>query len=150
MLFASKVACSGIVFLLMTPWISGPRPMPVDSGSNLRREVPTETHGNDVKQMQQTLQDNGHYRGKLDGMLGLRTRASIRGFQKAQNLPVTGELDVRTARKLGVLPEVREATSYETTQEKPSAGIKWAKGSRRTGRTPRKPVKELAQTVPPD
>ena len=150
MLFASKVACSGIVFLLMTPWISGPRPMPVDSGSNLSREAPTETHGNDLKQMQQTLQDNGHYRGKIDGMLGLRTRASIRGFQKAQNLPVTGELDVRTARKLGVLPEIREATSYETTQEKPSAGIKWAKGSRRTGRTPRKPVKELAQTVPPD
>ena len=153
MLFASKLACSGIVFLLMTPWISGPRPTPVDAGSNLSGEVPRETHGNDVKQMQQmqqTLQDNGHYRGKVDGVLGLRTRASIRGFQKAQNLPVTGELDVRTARKLGVLPEIREATSYETTQEKPSAGIKWAKGSRRTGRTPRKPVKELAQTVPPD
>jgi len=153
MFFASKIACSGIVFLLMTLWISGPRPTPRPtpraSGASLGSEVPEETHWNDVKQMQQTLQDGGHYRGNIDGMLGLRTRASIRGFQKAQNLPVTGELNLQTARKLGVLPEVREPTSDETTQEKPSAGIKWAKGSRRTGRTPRKPVKELAQTVPP-
>jgi peptidoglycan hydrolase-like protein with peptidoglycan-binding domain len=149
MFFATKIAYSGIVFLLMTPWISGPGRTPVHSGSNLSSEVPSETYGNDVKQMQQKLQDNGHYRGKIDGAVGLRTRASIRGFQKTQNLPVTGQLDVQTARKLGVLPEVREATTYETTQEKPSAGIKWAKGSRRTGRTRRKPAKELAQTVPP-
>jgi peptidoglycan hydrolase-like protein with peptidoglycan-binding domain len=149
MLFASKIAYSGLVFLLMTPWISGPRPTPVDSGPNLSREAPTETQGNDLKQMQQTLQENGHYRGKIDGLVGLRTRASIRGFQKAQSLPVTGELDTQTARQLRVLPEVREATSYETSQEKPSAGIKWAKGSHRTSRTPRKPAKELAQTVPP-
>jgi peptidoglycan hydrolase-like protein with peptidoglycan-binding domain len=149
MFFASKIAYSGIVFLLMTPWISGPRPTPVDSGSNLSSEVPGETHGNDVKEMQQTLQDNGHYRGKVDGVLGLRTRASIRGFQKAANLPVTGQLDVQTAGRLGVRPEVRKETSYETTQEKPSAGIKWAKGSRRTSRTPQKPDKEWARTVPP-
>jgi len=147
MFFASKIACSGIVFLLMTPWISGPRPTPLDSGAS--SEGPEERHWNDVQEMQKKLQDGGHYRGKIDGRLGLRTRASIRGFQKAQNLPATGQLDVQTARKLGVLPEVREATGYETTQEKPSACIKWAKGSRRTGRTPRKPVKELAQTLPP-
>ena len=148
MFFASKMACSGIVFLLMTPWISGPRPTPVDSGINRSAEVPKETYWNDVKQVQQTLQDEGHYRGKVDGVLGLKTRASIRRFQKAENLPVTGQLNVETASKLGVRPDSSEATSYET-QDKPSAGIEWATGSRRFSKTDRKRAKKLAPTVPP-
>ncbi|MGP0019770.1 MAG: peptidoglycan-binding domain-containing protein [Candidatus Sulfotelmatobacter sp.] len=142
MLFASKIACSGIVFLLMTPWISGPHPTPVDSGINLSNEVPEETAWNDVQGMQQILQDDGLYHGKIDGVFGLRTRASIREFQKAENLPVTGQLDAQTASKLGVRPESREDTGYDTTQDKPSAGIEWAKGSRRSSRTLRKPAKK--------
>jgi len=153
LLFASKIACSGIVFLLTTPWISGPRPTPppapLDSGANLTSEVPGDTHWNDVKAMQQNLQDEGHYRGKVDGVIGLRTRASIRGYQKAESLPVTGQLDVQTAGKLGVKPEVRDTTGDESTKDKPSAGITWADGSRRFGRTLRKPPKKRAPTVPP-
>ena len=158
MLFASKIVCSGIVFLLMTPWTSGPHPLPLDSGTNLSSELvaddgrgskaPEEVPGNNVKEMQQTLQDEGHYRGKIDGMFGLRTRASIRGFQKAEHLPVTGQLDVQTASKLGVRPESRGDTGDET-QDKPSAGITWAEGSRRSGRTLQKPAKNWHRAVPP-
>src|SRR5271167_3218325 len=140
MLYAGKVGCVGVVFLSLTTWISGPGPVPSASGETPGKEEVAGrnwNHANDandvnaVKQMQQTLQDEGHYRGKIDGALGLRTRASIRGFQRAENLPVTGQLDVQTAGKLGVTPEVRTETSYETTKEKPSAGIKWDPGSRR-------------------
>jgi peptidoglycan hydrolase-like protein with peptidoglycan-binding domain len=138
MLFASKIACSGIVFLLMTPWISGTRPMPVDSGINLSSEVPQEGDWKNVGEMQQTLQDGGHYSGKIDGVFGLRTRASIRGFQRAEKLPVTGRLDVQTAGKLGVRAERSEDAVYDTTEDKPSAGIEWARGSRRLGKTPLK------------
>ena len=63
--------------------------------------------------MQETLRDKGHYRGKIDGVFGLRTRASIRGYQKAENLPVTGQLDTPTAGKLGVAPERREESCYD-------------------------------------
>ena len=158
MLYAGKVSCVGIVFLLLTTWISGPRPTPLASGQNLTKEEPGDKPWNDghdardlnaVKQMQQTLQDEGQYRGKIDGALGLRTRASIRGFQKVENLPVTGELDVETAGKLGVRPEVREATGYETPLDKPSAGVKRSDRSRRRSNTPRMPVRRLASTVPP-
>jgi len=142
MFFAAKIACSGIVFLLMTPWISGPRSTPVDLGTHVGGEVPEKPYWSDAKEMQQTLQDGGHYRGKIDGVIGLRTRASIRGFQKAENLPVTGQLDVQTAGKLGVRPESRGNTGDETTQDKPSAGIAWTNGSRRSGRTLRKPSKK--------
>ena len=94
--------------------------------------------------MQQILRDKGHYRGEVDGVSGLRTWASVRGFQKAENLPVTGQLDPRTAAKLGVRPAGRAESRYETTEGKPSAGIKWAKGSGRKSKTLRKAVKTVA------
>jgi N-acetylmuramoyl-L-alanine amidase len=94
--------------------------------------------------MQQSLRGKGHYRGEVDGVFGLQTRASIRGFQKAQNLPVTGQLDTQTTGKLGVRPEGREETGYETTKGKPSAGIKWANGSGRKSKTLRKAVTTVA------
>jgi peptidoglycan hydrolase-like protein with peptidoglycan-binding domain len=115
--------------------ISGPRPTPLASEANVSKEVSTVVQRNDVRKIQEALQGKGQYGGKVDGVFGLRTRASIRGFQKAENLPVTGQLDVETAGKLGVRPEGREVTGYEVTQSKPSAGIKWNKSSRRTSKT---------------
>jgi len=144
MLLAGKAACSGIVFILLTTGVSGPRPTPLALGANLPKEAPAVRNRNDIRKMQQTLQDKGHYRGEVDGVFGLRTRASIRGFQKAENLPVTGQLDTQTADKLGVRPEGREETGDETTKGKPSAGIKWAKGSGRRSKTLRKAVKTFA------
>src|ERR1035437_3305256 len=144
MFLASKAALAGIVFIMLTTGISGPRPTARASGANLGKEVPAVGPRNDVKKMQETLQEKGHSRGKVDGVFGLRTRASIRAYQKAENLPVTGHLDNQTAGKLGVAPEVREEIGYETTQGKPSAGIRWAERSRRTGKTLRKTVKTAA------
>lgn len=144
MFFAGKIGCSGIVFILLTTWISGPRSTPLDAVTNLRREAPADTRWYDTKKLQQALEDTGHYHGKIDGVPGLRTRASIRGFQKAENLPITGQLDAQTAEKLAVRPEVREETRHEITQDRPSAGIKWAKGSGQRSKTPRQPVKKPA------
>jgi peptidoglycan hydrolase-like protein with peptidoglycan-binding domain len=144
MFLAGKAASTGIVFILLTTGISGPRPTPLAPGANLSKEVAAIGHRNDVKKMQQTLRDNGHYRGEVDGVFGLRTRASIRGFQKAENLPVTGQLDTQTAGKLGVSPEGREETGSETTKGKPSAYVEWAKGSGRTSKTLPKAVKTAA------
>jgi len=155
MLYAGKVGCAGIVFLSLTTWISGPRPTPRVSGENLTKEEPGDKHWNDVhgndakdvnavKQMQQTLQDEGQYRGKIDGALGLRTRASIRGFQRAENLPVTGRLDIETAGELGITPEPRTEMIDETPKDKPSAGIMWNKDSRRSSKTRRSAAKRVA------
>ncbi len=141
---ASKAAYAGIVFLLLTTGISGPRSTPLPLETSLSEEVSAVEHGNDVRKMQQALSDKGHYRGKVDGVFGLRTQASIRAYQKAEHLPVTGQIDIQTAGKLGVRPEGHGKTSYETTQAKPSAGIQWARGSRRISKTPRKAVKTVA------
>jgi peptidoglycan hydrolase-like protein with peptidoglycan-binding domain len=143
MLLIGKAACAGLTFLLLTIGTSGPRPMPLASRSNLSTERPADAHPNDVLKMQHALQDEGHYRGKVDGVFGLRTRASIRAYQKAENLPVTGQLDPNTAGKLGIVAEVRVETDYETTQGKPSAGIESAKGTLRTRKTLRKADKAV-------
>jgi peptidoglycan hydrolase-like protein with peptidoglycan-binding domain len=149
MFLASKVAWAGIVFLLLTSGFSRPRRTPLASGANVSNEMPTVMQRNDVKKIQEALQGNGQYGGKVDGVFGLRTRASIRGFQKAENLPVTGQLDTQTAGKLGVRPEGREQTGYEAIQGKPSAGIKWDAGSRRASKTLRKAISRPNPTVPP-
>jgi lipid-binding SYLF domain-containing protein len=56
----------------------------------------------DIKQAQRTLNDKGFDVGPADGIIGARTRAGIRSYQKAQRLPVTGRLDKETAERLGV------------------------------------------------
>ena len=145
MFLASKAAWAGVVFVFLATGISGPRPTPLASKPNLSKEEPgiRQRDRDDVKKMQETLRDKGHYRGKVDGIFGLRTRASIRAYQKAANLPVTGQVDTRTADGLGVSPEGHVETG-ETTKGKPSAGIKWAKGSGRTSQTLRKAVETVA------
>jgi peptidoglycan hydrolase-like protein with peptidoglycan-binding domain len=156
MFSATKAAWAGIVFLLLTTWVSGPRPATLASGVSLSKEVPSGVISpNDVRNMQQILYNRGHYRGKIDGVFGLRTQASIRTFQKAENLSLTGRLDTQTAGTLGITLDATESgssnsgqaigrdsaeTGRETTKDKPSAGIKWAKGSGRSRKTRAKAV----------
>ena len=117
-----------------------------------RRAAATDSHKakvatflikNEIRKMQETLRSKGYYEGKVDGVLGLRTRASIRAYQKAENLRITGQVDIRTAAGLGVRPESRWDSSQsagrrvgfgsdivigEVNRDKPSAGIKRAQG----------------------
>jgi peptidoglycan hydrolase-like protein with peptidoglycan-binding domain len=142
MFLASKAAWAGIIFILLTTGISGPRPGRLASGFKLSK-LPAGGHQDEIMKMQETLRNKGHYRGKVDGVFGLRTRASIRAYQKAENQPITGQLDTQTAGKLEVRPEARE-TVYEATKDKPSAYIKWSKGTGRTSKILREPVKTVA------
>jgi peptidoglycan hydrolase-like protein with peptidoglycan-binding domain len=137
MLLAGKAAGAGIVFLALTTVISGrPHPTPSPSRANLVNKVPAVGQRNDVTKMQENLRGKGYYRGEVDGVFGLRTRASIRGFQKAENLPATGQLDTQTAGKLGVSPEGRKEIDREAANGKPPAGIERAKGEKRKSKTP--------------
>ena len=66
--------------------------------------------GAEVREVQQTLLDSGYYPGSIDGILGSRTRAAIRYYQKDENLPVTGRLNADTVRRL---EESRRASDSE-------------------------------------
>jgi peptidoglycan hydrolase-like protein with peptidoglycan-binding domain len=55
-----------------------------------------------VRAAQQALKDKGHDPGNADGVMGPRTQAALKDFQKAQGLKETGRLDAETMSKLGI------------------------------------------------
>lgn len=55
----------------------------------------------DLRTSQQLLQSLGYKPGPADGMMGARTRAALKKFQKDEGLPETGELDPATMRAFG-------------------------------------------------
>jgi peptidoglycan hydrolase-like protein with peptidoglycan-binding domain len=57
---------------------------------------------NRIMKVQQALKNDGFYSGPVDGVPSQSTRHAIRSFQQAKHLEVTGRIDDRTARELGV------------------------------------------------
>jgi hypothetical protein len=55
-----------------------------------------------VTDVQQALQDQGYYRGAVDGSLGPRTRSAIANFQRDHGLAVTAGIDEPTLATLGL------------------------------------------------
>ena len=55
----------------------------------------------DVKRAQQALAQAGHDPGAIDGVMGPRTAAALKAYQKANGLDETGRLDDATLAKLG-------------------------------------------------
>jgi LysM repeat protein len=53
--------------------------------------------------LQVALRAQGLYLGPIDGLVGPRTVAAVRAFQRSHGLPVTGIADLRTRRELGPL-----------------------------------------------
>jgi peptidoglycan hydrolase-like protein with peptidoglycan-binding domain len=52
--------------------------------------------------MQQALKDKGFDPGPMDGVIGPKTTAVPKDYQKSENLAMTGKMDRDTAVKLGV------------------------------------------------
>ena len=57
---------------------------------------------NAIRSAQEVLHDRGYYDGLTNGVMTAATRTAIQRFQRDQNLPVTGNLDLATARALGM------------------------------------------------
>ncbi len=55
-----------------------------------------------VKAVQKALQDKGMDPGPIDGVMGPKTMAALKAFQKDQKLTESGRLDDQTRNKLGV------------------------------------------------
>jgi hypothetical protein len=55
-----------------------------------------------VKAVQKALQDKGMDPGPIDGIMGPKTMAALKAFQKGQKLTESGRLDDQTREKLGV------------------------------------------------
>jgi hypothetical protein len=54
-----------------------------------------------IRHLQQALKSRGYYKSAVDGSMGPATQAAIESYQKAENLPVTGQPDAATMAKIG-------------------------------------------------
>jgi peptidoglycan hydrolase-like protein with peptidoglycan-binding domain len=91
-----------------------------------------------IKKAQEALKARGLNPG-TDGKMDARTQQALREFQKANNLPVTGVLDQRTAQQLGVTLEGGQPQSGPagTTTQPGSGSGTTQPGQGGTGTTPR-------------
>ncbi|MEK6322292.1 MAG: peptidoglycan-binding protein [Acidobacteriota bacterium] len=55
-----------------------------------------------IRFAQINLRDRGYYTGPVNGVMNQATRAAIRQLQRDRNLTMSGDLDSRTARELGI------------------------------------------------
>ncbi len=55
-----------------------------------------------IRQVQQALDQKGFHAGRADGKLGPETKSALNQFQKKQGLQTTGELDEQTLAALGI------------------------------------------------
>jgi peptidoglycan hydrolase-like protein with peptidoglycan-binding domain len=69
-----------------------------------------------VRMAQQALQEKGYNPGPIDGVMGSKTRAALKEFQRKEGLEANGRLDMTTMSRLGM-----EARTSETPSSEPSA-----------------------------
>src|SRR5439155_380799 len=55
-----------------------------------------------VRKAQRALRDLGYSPGPIDGIVGPQTHAALAKYQDAEQLPVTGELDLETMARLDI------------------------------------------------
>jgi len=77
------------------------QPSPGQSAPGARSGATQELSTNDMRMVQQRLQEKGYSPGNTNGLADDATRAAIRKFQQDQGIPVTGTIDERTANQLG-------------------------------------------------
>jgi peptidoglycan hydrolase-like protein with peptidoglycan-binding domain len=86
-----------------------------------------------VKQTQQVLKDKGYYDGPIDGIIGPKTRAGLRQYQKEASLPVTGRFTRETAQKMDVVDASTSPADYfENAGD--AIGSQYSKGGKAVSR----------------
>jgi peptidoglycan hydrolase-like protein with peptidoglycan-binding domain len=67
-----------------------------------------------VSTIQQTLQDQGFYKGQIDGQWGPNTQQALRAFQEQQGFDGEGQLDFQTIVALNLdVPQLAEAEQQQ-------------------------------------
>ncbi len=70
-----------------------------------------------VKHAQQALQDEGLYKGSIDGIVGPQTRDAVSQYQRDHNLKQTAMLDRQTLRSLDASANGANRSDGSTKQQ---------------------------------
>lgn len=87
------------------------------SGGQASRQVTSYNHPDQIRQAQMQLNKRGFNAGPQDGVWGPETESAIREFQRSRGLEVTGRLNDRTMKELGV---AERSSEQRTTSERRS------------------------------
>jgi len=83
-------------------------------------------HGEQARQLQQKLKEQGLYNGRIDGILGPQTKRALQQFQQKQGIQGNGSLDQQTAEALGLnfdeIQRVRGTEKGGVQQQVPQSG----------------------------
>lgn len=71
------------------------------------------SRGTEVTQIQTRLKSLNYYNGKIDGVYGAKTKASVTAFQRSKGLVADGMAGDKTLRALGVEPAARTSQVQE-------------------------------------
>jgi lipoprotein-anchoring transpeptidase ErfK/SrfK len=99
---------------------TAPNPQPVQPPAVVAKAVPVDLSiyprpPQNVFEAQVALARQGISAGAVDGLIGSQTRAALAAFQRAQGLPVTGELGPETQKVMSL--ETDPLTRYTITAE---------------------------------
>jgi peptidoglycan hydrolase-like protein with peptidoglycan-binding domain len=64
-----------------------------------------------VRQAQASLQQQGFYKGSVDGVWGPRTQGAVQSFQQSHSLSATGQLDDQTLAALNGTPNPQSSAA---------------------------------------
>ena len=86
-----------------------------DGTSSVRQDLSALMNGSQqqAKELQQALKERGFYAGRVDGIVGDRTREALRKFQVQQGLSTDHGMNDATARALGMSAWERQPVSGE-------------------------------------
>lgn len=88
-----------------------------------------------VKEVQAALKSKGMDPGPEDGMMGPKTQAALREFQKSNNLQATGRIDEKTASALGVEMAGASSMGSSSGMGSSSSGSSSGMGKSSSGRS---------------
>jgi peptidoglycan hydrolase-like protein with peptidoglycan-binding domain len=69
-----------------------------------------------IRSVQQTLQQDGSYHGRVDGVWGPSTQAAVRNYQQQHNMNATGQLDQATLAAMNLGPNQNNAQDQPANQ----------------------------------
>src|SRR5258706_5543382 len=69
-----------------------------------------------VRAVQEKLRDSGLYFGEIDGAYSSEVAAALGRYQIRNGLPITGQLDVETAKALGAMPAVTTSNANDSAR----------------------------------
>ena len=93
-----------------------------------------------IREVQRDLLQNGYYAGPVDGTFGPKTEHALREFQKAQQVPVTGQIGGLSRDQIREVQRALLQKGYDAGPEDGSFGLRTARALRQFQKAQQLPV----------